>query len=116
MTEVMRQLWQYVAVALALMVIVLGLVLFLLPIPLGFAVLVIGIAWLLTVSVTARLWFLRQRRRYKLLHESIARVEPHLPEPLRRVLQDDLDAKGGGCLATVGDGRIRPEGASCDKA
>jgi heme A synthase len=89
MTEVMKQLWQYVLVALAIMVIVLGLVLFLLPIPLGFAVLVIGVAWLLTVSVTARLWFLRQRKRYKLLHDSIAKVEPHLPEGLRKVLNED---------------------------
>lgn len=89
MTEVMKQLWQYIAVAFAIMVIIIGFVLFLLPIPLGFAVLVIGVAMLLTVSVTARLWFLRQRRRYKMLHDSLARVEPHLPESLRKVLNED---------------------------
>lgn len=84
-----KRIWHYAALIFAIAVLLLGLILFLLPIPLGFFVLVVGIALLLTVSVTARLWFHRLRRRYPMLDTHLARVEPHLPESLRKVLQAD---------------------------
>lgn len=84
-----QHLWRYIVVAFALLLIFAGLIVFPLPIPLGLIMMVAGLAVLLGASKTARIWFREFRGRYPSIDQRISRVEPLLPEALRRVLKRD---------------------------
>ena len=76
-------------VCVAIICLILGAITLPLPLPTGLILLAFGFGLLVMSSKRVRRWFHARRRAWPKLDAKLRKVEPHLPEALRRALTPD---------------------------